>query len=212
MVFSSNHEGNWEIYSRAASAAGALEPVLRRPLDQGPQSIAPDGTLLFAQASRDTGADLWMLPKGGQPEPWLVTSAEEEGAVFRTDGLLVAYESNTSGRTEVYVQARAAGGPRIQMSVDGGNTPVWSLTDDRLFFRNNNAMMAATINARSGLSAGKAGDALRRRVDAWRRRRVRAQARRQKLPDDQEGPEAIPTRIDLVLNWFGELTRRTSRK
>ncbi len=26
------------------------------------------------------------------------------------------------------------------------------------------------------------------------------------------GPEAIPTRIDLVLNWFGELVRRASRK
>jgi eukaryotic-like serine/threonine-protein kinase len=212
LVFGSNHEGNWEIYSKSASGAGSLEPVLRRPYDQTPLSYAPDGTLMFAENNPDTGSDLWLLPRGGQPEPWLVTSSVETDARFSPDGRLVAYVSDISGRAEVYVQPRVAGSDRIQVSVEGGFTPVWSPAGDRLYFRHNNAMMVATITARGGLSAGTpeelfdGGWALVGGADFAVR------------PDGKSflmihlSPEAIPTRIDLALNWFGELTRRMSRQ
>jgi Tol biopolymer transport system component len=211
VIFGSNHEGNWEIYAKSASGAGAIEPILRRPLDQDPQSLAPDGTLLFLEEGPATGSDLWMLPKGGKPEPWLATSAQEGDARFSPDGHFVAYVSNTSGRAEVYVQPRAGGGSRVQVSVDGGNTPVWAPGGDRLYFRKHNFMMAATINVRGTLSAGPpeklfdGGWPLAGGLDFALR------------PDGksflmiQRTPEAIPTRIDVVLNWFGELARRASR-
>jgi Tol biopolymer transport system component len=211
VIFSSNHEGNWDIYSRAATGTGPVESVLRRPLDQDASSLAPDGTLLFVESKPETGHDLWMLPKGGAPEPWLVTDADEAAARFSPDGRLVVYQSNTSGRTEVYVQARAAGSPRVPVSADGGNTPVWSKEGDRLFFRKNNAVMVATVNAGPVLSAGKpemlfdGGLALARGDFAL-------------LPDGkrflmvQSSPGAIPTRIDLILNWFGELARRSAQR
>jgi len=212
VIFGSNHEGNWEIYSRAATGAGPLEAVLRRPLDQLPSSLAPDGTLLFGESRPDTGHDLWMLPKGGTPEPWLVTAAEEDVARFSPDGHMVAYQSNASGRTEVYVQARPAGSPRVSVSADGGNTPVWSLDGDRLFFRKNNAVMVSTIVTRPALSAG----APQLLFDGgWALRGVNDFAVR---PDGksflfvQRAPDAIPTRIDLILNWFGELARRTAQR
>lgn len=207
-VFASNHEGNWDIYSKAATGIGAIEPVLRRPLDQFPLSVAPDGALLFAETHGQTGADLWILPKGGEPMPWLVTSSEEGPARFSPNGQLVAYESNASGRSEVYVQSRASGGGRVPLSVAGGTHPAWSPSGDRVYFRQNNAMMVATIDARSGLSAGPAqqlfegGWALSGSLDFEVR------------PDGKSflmilnGPEAIPTRIDLVLNWFTVLTAK----
>jgi serine/threonine protein kinase len=212
VIFGSNHEGNWEIYSRAATGAGPLDPVLRRPLDQQPSSLAPDGTLLFVESRPDTGQDLWMLPKGGTPEPWLVTPAEENVARFSPDGRLVAYQSNASGRTEVYVQARAAGSPRVSVSAGGGNTPVWSLEGDRLFFRKNNAVMVSTITTRPSLSAGEPQLLF---DGGWALRGVGDFALR---PDGksflmvQRAPDAIPTRIDLVLNWFGELARRAAQR
>jgi serine/threonine-protein kinase len=210
VVFGSNHEGNWEIYSRVASGAGAVEPVLKRPLDQAALSFAPDGALLFQETHTKTGADLWILPKSGEPVPWLVTGAEESMARFSPNGQLVAYESNASGHTEVYVQTRAPGGGRVQLSVAGGTNPAWSPSGDRVYFRQNNAMMMATINAQGGLSAGPAqqlfdgGWALRGDFDF------------QVRPDGKsflmilQGPEAIPTRIDLVLNWFTVLTAKMS--
>jgi len=211
VMFSSNHEGNWEIYAKAASGAGAIEPILRRPLDQSPLSLAPDGTLLFLEESPTSGADLWMLPKGGKPESWLVTSAQETAARFSPDGHFVAYVSNSSGRSEVYVQPRVGGASRVQVSVEGGNTPVWSPSGDRLYFRKNNFMMVAAITTRGTLAAGPperlfdGGWPLVGELDFAVR------------PDGKsflmilKESEAIPTRIDLVLNWFGELARRASR-
>ena len=212
VVFSSNHEGNWEIYSKAASGSGVIEPVLRRPFDQGPTSLAPDGAMLFHESHPQTGRDLWIVPKGGKPEPWLVTTAEEGDGRFSPNGRLIAYVSNTTGRSQVYVQTRAAGGDRVQVSVNGGERPAWSPSGDRLYFRQKNAMMVATISAGPVISAGTpqhlfdGGWTLPGDFDFHVR------------PDGQsflmvrQGPEAIPTRINLVLNWFGELTRRASRR
>jgi len=210
VMFTSNHEGNWDIYSKAASGIGSIEPVLRRPLDQDSLSFAPDGALLFAETQPDTGLDLWILPKSGEPVPWLVTKAQEGAAQFSPDGQLVAYESNASGRTEVYVQTRASGGGLVQVSVSGGNTPRWSPEGDRVFFRQNNAMMMATVNARGALSAGTpqqlfdGGWALKGDLDF----EVRADGKSFLMI--LQGPEAIPTRIDLVLNWFAVLTAKMS--
>jgi dipeptidyl aminopeptidase/acylaminoacyl peptidase len=210
VVFGSNHEGNWEIYSKAASGIGSIEPVLRRPLDQAALSFAPDGALLMLETHPDTGADLWILPKGGAPAPWLVTSAEESDAHFSPDGQLVAYVSNSSGRSQVYVQTRASGGGRIQLSVSGGNTPRWSPEGDRVYFRQNNAMMVATVNARGALSAGPpqqlfdGGWALKGSLDF----EIRSDGKSFLMI--LQAPEAIPTRIDLVLNWFAVLTAKMS--
>jgi hypothetical protein len=214
VVFASNHEGNWEIYSKAAMGTGTVEPVLRRPLDQFPLSFAPDGALLFAETHGRTGADIWILPKSGEPLPWLVTSGEEGQARFSPNGQLVAYESNSSGRSEVYVQTRVSGGSRVQLSVAGGTNPAWSPTGDRVYFRQNNAMMMATIDAvndaRGGLSAGPAQQLFE---GGWA---LPGERDFQVRPDGRSflmilnGPEAIPTRIDLVLNWFTVLAAKMS--
>jgi len=215
VVFASNHEGSWNIYAKAAFGVGGIEPILRRQSDQKPDSYAPDGTLLFEETQPTTGTDLWMIPPGGKPRPWLVTSAEERDARFSPDGRLVAYPSNASGRFEVYVQTRAASGQRIQVSVDGGDHPEWSTTGDRLYFRQGNAMMTATIDTRHGLAGLAAGVPQELFDDGW------------KLSGDldfditpggkhflmiEQKPDAIPTRIDVVLNWFQELHRRLEQK
>jgi eukaryotic-like serine/threonine-protein kinase len=211
LVFASNHEGNWEIYATDATGAGNIEPVLRRPLDQFPVSHAPDGALLFVENHPASGADIWILPRGGKPEPWLVTSAEEGSPHFSPDGRLVAYVSNASGRSEVYVQPREKGSGRVPVSVEGGDTPVWSPAGDRLYYRKNNAMMVASIMTRAGVAAGApellfdggwalgAGTNFAVRPDGKSFLMIR------------KSPEAIPARIDLVLNWFGELARRAAK-
>jgi eukaryotic-like serine/threonine-protein kinase len=213
VLFSSNHEGNWDIYAKPASGVGGIKAVLRRPFDQNPLSSAPDGALLFEEDRPDTGMDVWMVPPpGGDPQPWLVTHAEEGEARFSPDGRLVAYVSNASSRSEVYVQTRATNGQRIQVSVDGGEHPAWSPAGDRLYFRQGNAMMAAAIDTRHGLSAGvpeqlfNGGWALAGSFDF------------EVMPDGKrflmirQEPDAIATRIDVVLNWFQDLRQRLQRQ
>ena len=153
VTFASNHEGNWDIYSKPATGAGEMAPVLKQPLDQDPESYAPDGTLLFRTIGPRTGTDLWLLQPGGQARAWLATGAEQQEARFSPDGRTVAYSSNASGRFEVYVQSRDNPAERAQVSAAGGTMPVWSPSRDRLFFRQGNAMMEATIRTSGGISA-----------------------------------------------------------
>ncbi len=209
VTFGSNHEGNWEIYSKSASGAGELVSVLKQPLDQYPQSYAPDGTLLFKTTGPLTGTDLWLLPSGGQPKAWVATGAEEIDGRFSPDGRTIAYVSNASGRNEVYIQSRDSATDRFQVSAAGGAGPVWSAKGDRLYFRQGNVMMEAVVTTAGRLSSNapvqmfNGGWTLSQSFDL--------------TPDGQhflmvqQPREAVPTRIDVVLNWFTQLNERLGR-
>ncbi len=76
---------------------------------QTPQDVSSDGThLVYVEASRVTGFDLWLLPLAGEgtPRPHLATPAAEMTARFSPDGRWLAFASSTeSGSNEVYVAA-----------------------------------------------------------------------------------------------------------
>ena len=106
-----------------------------------PYSFSPDGKrLAFAQASPQTGYDIWTLPlniavadpehpKPGKPELFLGTIAEEYEPAFSPDGRWIAYRTNASGRAEVYVQPfpGTPGGAGGKWLIGApGRHPVWS--------------------------------------------------------------------------------------
>jgi eukaryotic-like serine/threonine-protein kinase len=205
VTFASNHEGSWNIYSSPASGAGAITPVLKRPQDNDPQSYAPDGTLLFTTIGPSTGTDIWMLPPDGSAKAWLATAAEEKDPRFSPDGRYVAFVSNVSGRDEVYVQSRDNPLERVQVSAAGGTKAAWSPKGDRLFFRQGNLAMEASIRTAGGLSAA----APARLFDGgWP---LSPSGPFEPMPDGErflmvERPrEAVPTRIEVVQGWLDEL-------
>ena len=55
----------------------------------------------------------------------------KSGAIYRhtwsRDGKWLAYVSNESARDEVYIQPVDGNGARVQVSIDGGNSPLWSI-------------------------------------------------------------------------------------
>jgi Tol biopolymer transport system component len=211
LFFGSNHEGNWEIYSVNTSQQSAMEPALRKEGDQYPTSAAPDGTLLFDEPRSGTGRDLWLLSPDGTAKPWLVTRANEGWGTFSPDGRLVAYVSDASGRPQVYVQARDGGTGPVQVSTGGGIEPAWSPAGERIFYREGSAMMAADVRQGPALSVSKP----RRLFDGeWE---LPSGAPFSVMPDGKRflmvrfAPAAIPTRLDVIFNWFEELRKRAPR-
>jgi hypothetical protein len=77
-------------------------------------------------------------PKPGKRELFLGTAAFESQPAFSPDGHWIAYRSDASGISEVYVQGFAAGSGsstgRVQISTGGGRVPMWSSTGTELFF------------------------------------------------------------------------------
>jgi serine/threonine-protein kinase len=83
------------------------------------------------------GSDIGLVRNGGRGpiEPLVASRFEESHPALSPDNRWIAYESNQSGRNEVYVRALEAGGDEIQVSVGGGAEPVWGRGSRELFYR-----------------------------------------------------------------------------
>jgi hypothetical protein len=65
---------------------------------------------------------------------FLHTQFQQDYPAFSPDGRWIAYNSNASGRHEVYVQAFPAGGEPVPISRAGGFAPRWRGDGEELFF------------------------------------------------------------------------------
>ena len=109
--------------------------------------------LVYANQSARTGSDIWVLPMEGdrKPFPIVQTPADDELAEVSPDGRWVAYESNLSGRLEVYLQSFPSAGERWQVSSGGGVQPRWRHDSRELYYLTpDSRMMAAPIADREG--------------------------------------------------------------
>ena len=151
LAFSSNRDGAFNIYLKPTSGAGEAELLLRNDNNKGPRDWSRDGRLiLFMEQSPETGWDLWVLPLEGdkKPVPYLQTEFEEVLGQFSPDGRWVAYASNESGRSEIYVQPYPADGGKWQVSTDGGIQPRWREDGKELFYlTGDDRVMTAEIEA-----------------------------------------------------------------
>jgi eukaryotic-like serine/threonine-protein kinase len=102
-----------------------------------------------------TGTDIWVLPLVGDRKPWPLaqTKFNESQPRFSPDGHWIAYTSDESGRSEVYVQPFPGPGGKSQVSTDGGNWPIWARNGRELFYANGNKMMSVSITTHPSFDA-----------------------------------------------------------
>ncbi|NNF29086.1 MAG: serine/threonine-protein kinase, partial [Gemmatimonadetes bacterium] len=140
IYYSANVSGPFGLYARAADGSG--EPRL---LHQGSRhlfamSTTPDGARLLATTPGDPGGGFDIvsisLSDPQDVQVHLATEHAEESPEVSPDGRWLAYASNSTGQFQVYLgRFPDAGGQRWQVSVEGGNHPVWSATGDRMYWR-----------------------------------------------------------------------------
>ena len=97
------------------------------------------------------GWDLWVLPldPGGKPQPFLRTPFEERNGQFSPDGHWVAYESNESGRSEIYGRPFPGPGGQWQVSTTGGYQTRWRSDGHELYYvALDGKLMAAAITVK----------------------------------------------------------------
>jgi Tol biopolymer transport system component len=76
-------------------------------------------------------------------EPLVATRLEEVNAALSPDGRFLAYDSDATGRSEIYVQAYPEAAERWRVSIAGGAGPVWSADGDELFFSRDGSQVLA---------------------------------------------------------------------
>ena len=149
IVFTSTRSGGGDLYDRPASGAAPEDLVVASNEVKTPSSWSPDGRfVLYHSTDPQTSSDLWVVPvmpaeggrlkRPGPPALFLRTPSREVWGAFSPDGRWVAYMSNESGRTEIYVRAFTAGaesdGTQWQVSTAGGIHPVWLPNGKELYY------------------------------------------------------------------------------
>jgi len=138
-----------------ARADGGGEPRLLVPgkAITFPFSFSPDGKRLAYYDVSGT-PQIWTVPvepgdepKAGTPERYLTSQFSETVPMFSPDGRWMAYESNESGRPEIYVRAFPAGSSKWQISNNGGTWPIWSPNGRELLYRSGDQLVSVPYMA-----------------------------------------------------------------
>ena len=119
LAFLFGKEGIENLFWKPADGSSGEERLTTSEYAQNPESWSPDGEVLaFTESHPTTGEDIWVLSLEGErkPQPWLQTRFNESNAQVSPDGRWLAYESNESGRNEVYVQPFPGPGGKRQVS------------------------------------------------------------------------------------------------
>ena len=197
----------YNVYGKAVNTPGSGELLVGGPHDSVPMSVSPDGKfLIFREGHPETGFDLWRLPLEGKGEPQVLVRSpfEDNNGVVSPDGRWLAYQSNESGRAEIYVQGFPDPGERWPISTEGGTDPAWSRDGRELIYRNLNRLMSVAVGSSPRFTADKPVALFERPGRAWSFD-VGADPRSFILVE--RDPAAPPIAVSVVLNWFDELRR-----
>jgi Tol biopolymer transport system component len=128
--------GDVALYEKPSSGAGEEKELLLKPGEiPVPTGFSPDGRFLlyYTLSSSGTGRDVWVLPLEGDRKPvqLLGSRFNELNGTFSPDGRWIAYESDESGRHEVYVRPFAVSGATGAPSFGDGK---WQISKDGAFF------------------------------------------------------------------------------
>jgi Tol biopolymer transport system component/predicted Ser/Thr protein kinase len=154
IAFGSHRNGKYGLYLKQADNTRNEELLMDSDIPAMPMDWSPDGKqLVYWTSDPKTGGDIWTMTIGNssndkKPIPILQTSADERHPQVSPDGKWIAYSSNETGRSEIYIKSFPEGPAKIQVSVNGGVFPRWRHDGKELYFMNLislGAMMASDI-------------------------------------------------------------------
>jgi len=152
IYFSTDRTGREQIVTMPAGG-GEIEVVVDNT-DALPQEIcavSADGERLAINHGVRSSRDIYIMEKGGVPEPFIATAANESDAIFSPDGRWIAYNSDESGSMEVYVRPYPGSGGRIQISDgNGAYYPRWSGDGRQIFYQTQSGINSVPIRWSAG--------------------------------------------------------------
>ena len=142
---------------------------------------------------------------------FLQTEFNETRATFSPDGRWIAYQSDESGRLEVYIRPFPGPGGKWQVSTNGGSRPRWRRDGKELFYLGlDNKIMAADIKlgsatvdvgtVRASFPINPFGGAGRDIYDVT--------GDGQRFLVASPGSEESSSPVTLVVNWTAEIKKK----
>jgi len=149
-VFSSDRDNHpkRDLYRKVVGETGE-QLLFESHSNKVPLQWLRDGSILFL----DDDEAFYLLPLSGERKPMLLFKPGYElgGARVSSDGHWVAFESQASGRWEIYIAAFPAFTEQQQISNGGGCGPKWRKDGKELFYIGPERKMMS-LNARAGVA------------------------------------------------------------
>jgi len=216
IAFSSDRKGHRDVYIKSASGVGKEELYFESGENKNVEDWGRDGRFLLIFTG-DRRGDEWLLPAPGAPGerklmPLLNSEFIEIQGQLSPDGKWVLYNSNESGRFEVYVQAippvRGKGKVQVSTTAGGGNAR-WSPTGKEIFYIAARNLMAVEVkSAATGLQVGIPKVLFEARLASAGRNSYDVSGDGQRflmIVPVEEATTATP--MTVVVNWTAELKK-----
>ena len=220
IVFRTNRNGMTEFYEKSAGAGGNETPALTSETQlaagiDSPNLVcsdwSPDGRYVIGSVpQQSTGDDLWLIPlSGDKPFKFLGPPSDQMHGNFSPDGHFVAYDSNESGRFQVYVQTFPLSDRKWQVSTDSGYEPRWRADGREIYYLSEDRkLMAVSVGTAPAFGVPKVLFQTRvpEGVTSRRTHYVPSRDGKRFLINTQTS-DALPSPITVVLNWQAELKK-----
>ena len=140
VVYSSNDDLWW----LAADASGRPDSLLVAAGSRFAGGVTPDGRAVVFQ---EVGVGIRVLAFDSAPASRMIIPAAfgESAPALSPDGRWLAYQSDQTGRMEVYVRSYPEPGARVPVSLQGGSEPLWAHNGRELFYRSGDTLMVAAV-------------------------------------------------------------------
>jgi serine/threonine-protein kinase len=224
IIFESRRTGTVSVFKQAADGTGTVDRLSTSAIPEWPTSITRDGTWIagFDLLPKARGPNVFFLPLTRESPAEPLADSKFPGAMadFSPDGRYVAYQSDESGRVEIYVRPfpRVNNG-RWQVSTAGGTRPVWARSGRELFYLDaSNALTAVPVETSEPTitigSPAKLFDTRYAEPNPARHYDVSADGQRFLMlkPGAASDANAAPASMILVEHWFEELKQRVNGK
>ena len=172
-----------------------------------------DGRYFLVDRGNIGASEIWVFPvaEPAKAFPFIQASFLQRSGQFSPDGRWVAYISQQTGRSEVYVTSFPGGESRSQVSANGGRQPRWSPDGKEIYFvAGDDQLLAATVDGRGPRFEVKDVRPLFR-VNMYTGPRVGMYGYDVSLDGKRflinDAGEASVPRVALVTNWTAELAK-----
>lgn len=148
ILFTSNRNGHRDLYQKLASGTGDDQLLLNTPLQKSVEDIASGGMIIFNQRSGQSRVGIWAWQPGTNEAPHAIVEGafDADQAQLSQNSRFIAYRSDESGWSEIYVQQFPPSGGKWQISAAGGSDPQWRRDGKELFYLAGTTLMAVDVD------------------------------------------------------------------
>lgn len=139
VVFISMRGSDIGIWWQPADGSGPAELLYKPEIEPFEAIVSPDMKWLVFRTAPGArhSRDIFAVPLTGEKTVIPLVTSEHSETMPRVspDGKWLAYQSNETGRFEIYVRPFPGAGARAQVSDNGGTEPLWDASGRALYFR-----------------------------------------------------------------------------